>query len=186
MHGLCNRALHCFLRDRLGADRWHDIARRADAPLAGFEALSRYDDAVTLRILSVAAHQTGQDHDALLEDLGTYLVSHPSCEAVRRLLRFGGPDFPAFLHDLEDLPDRARLAVADLDLPQLRVTQDKTGYRVAVGAGLAGFAAVVAGVIRAMADDYGTLVVLTHWPDAVDVRMIEADFAKGRYFALGG
>ncbi len=57
----------------------------------------------------------------LLEDLGTYLVSHPNVQGLRRLLRFGGAGFIDFLHSLDELHDRARLAVPDLDLPQLEL-----------------------------------------------------------------
>lgn len=186
MHGLCNRALQCFLRDRVGETVWADVARQAGVGAAGFEVFGVYDDAVTRRVLDAAVAATGHDAETLLEDLGTYLVSHRSCEAIRRLLRFGGPDFAGFLFGLEDLPDRAQLAVGDLVLPRLRVTAVEGGARVQVGAGIAGFAAVVAGMIRAMADDYGTLVVLCALPDAVEVRLVDADFAEGRRFALAG
>lgn len=186
MHGLCNRALQCFLRDRLGAAGWAEVARRSGAPLGGFEAFGQYDDALTGRMLAAAVALTGLDREALLEDLGTWLVSDPSCEAIRRLLRFGGADFAGFVFALEDLPDRARLAVPDLALPDLSVVPTGGGVRLAVGAGLDGFAAVTAGLVRAMADDYGTLVVLTALPDGVEVRLVEADFAEGRRFALAG
>lgn len=186
MHGLCNRALQCFLRDRLGAAGWDRIARQADVPAHGFEAFGLYDDALTVAMLDAAVTISGHPRETLLEDLGTWLVSHPSCEAIRRLLRFGGPDFAGFLFALEDLPGRARLAVPDLMLPDLRVTPVEGGARLVVGPGLDGFAAVVAGMIRTMADDYGTLVVLCAMPDALDVRLVEADFAEGRRFALAG
>lgn len=186
MHGLCNRALHRFLRDRLGEAGWAGVARHSAAPVAGFEAFGQYDDALTVRMLAAAVALTGLDREALLEDLGTWLVSDPSCEAIRRLLRFGGADFAGFVFALEDLPDRARLAVPELLLPALSVEAMAGGMRVTVGDGLDGFAAVVAGLVRAMADDYGTLVVLTAIPDAVEVRLVETDFSEGRRFALAG
>ncbi|MBC2834322.1 heme NO-binding domain-containing protein [Paragemmobacter straminiformis] len=190
MHGLCNRALQCFLRDSFGDAAWRAIARSAGLPggLAetGFEALRPYDDALTDALLSAAAQVTRHEPEALLEDLGTYLVSHPSSAAIRRLLRFGGADFVAFLLALEDLPDRVRLAVADLDLPRLTVRSGGGVWHLSVGAGLSGFAAVIAGLIRAMADDYGTLVVLTREANAITLRLVESDFAEGRGFALAG
>ncbi|AWB47975.1 heme NO-binding protein [Gemmobacter aquarius] len=186
MHGLCNRALHCFLRLRLGEAGWNAVARQAGAPAGGFEAFGQYDDALTARMLVAAGAHSGLDRETLLEDLGTWLVSDPCCEAIRRLLRFGGADFAGFVFALEDLPDRARLAVPDLVLPDLSVVPVEGGVRLVVGAGLDGFAAVVAGLVRAMADDYGTLVVLTALPDAVELRLVEADFAEGRRFALAG
>ncbi len=188
MHGLCNRALQCFLCDRLGPAGWAEVLRQSGAPAGGFEAFGHYDDGLTVAMLAAAVALTGQEREALLEDLGTWLVSHPSCEAIRRLLRFGGADFAGFVFALEDLPDRARLAVPDLALPALRVVPDggAGGVRLLVGPGIDGFAAVVAGLVRAMADDYGTLVVLNAMPDALELRLVEADFAEGRRFALAG
>jgi hypothetical protein len=51
----------------------------------------------------------------LLEDIGTYLVTDPALEPLRRLLRFGGDTFAEFLGSLEELPDRARLAMPQLE-----------------------------------------------------------------------
>ncbi|MBK5926910.1 heme NO-binding domain-containing protein [Rhodobaculum claviforme] len=77
MHGLVNRALQCFLRDTYGAQAWAEIARAAGAPEGGFESMLRYDDALTLRLISCAATALDRPAEAVLEDLGTYLVSHP-------------------------------------------------------------------------------------------------------------
>lgn len=186
MHGLCNRALQCFLRDRLGEAGWAALARVAGISAGGFEAFGRYDDALTEAMLAAAVACTGHEREVLLEDLGTWLVSHPSCEAIRRLLRFGGADFAGFLFALEELPDRARLAVPDLELPALWIVPLEGAVRLEVGRGMDGFAAVAAGMIRALADDYGTLVVLTALPDAVEVRLVETEFAEGKRFALAG
>ncbi len=190
MHGLCFRALHSFLCDRMGEAAWRRIATAAGlgAPFLadGFEAFSRHEAGRFDAILAAAAQEGGITGEALLEDLGTWLVSHPSCEGVRRLLRFGGADFAGFLFALDELPGRARLAVEDLDLPALEVRVVEGGAELRVGAGMAGFAALLAGVIRAMADDYGTLSVLDLGADRVLVRLVEADFAKGRQFDLAG
>ncbi len=53
-----------------------------------------------------------------------------------------------------------------------------------------GFGYVMLGILRAMADDYGALVVLEHqgWQDAgeevIQVHLLEAAFAQGRSFDL--
>ena len=124
MHGLTNRAIQCFVRDTYGAATWRDVAAEADLGPHGFEAMLRYDDEVTWRVLALVCERLAKPEDAVLEDLGTYLVSHPNVEALRRLLRFGGVDFVDFLHSLDDLSDRARLAVPDLALPPIEVEAD--------------------------------------------------------------
>ena len=182
--------MQSFLHDRYGADLWQCVAQAAGVPDAvraeGFDAFGRYEDALAAALLGSAARLTGHEAEALLEDLGTYLVSHPSCEAIRRLLRFGGPDFAAFLNGLAELPDRVRLAVPDLILPALRMRGGGGLWRVEVAAGWPEFLPVLMGVLRAVADDYGTLALLSREGPALTVRLVEAEFAEGRRFALAG
>lgn len=190
MHGLVNRAIQCFIRDMGGPGAWEAVADAADLPRAGFEAVFLYEDALTDRMIAAGAARLGKPEGDFLEDLGIYLVSHPSTEALRRLLRFGGATFVEFLQSLDDLPRRARLAVPDLDLPALDVHEHAPDrYTIEArwpheGAGL-----VLAGMIRALADDYGALVLLDHGGRAggcetMEVRVLEGDFATGRPFAL--
>lgn len=191
MHGLVNRALQCFLRDSYGAQEWRRIADAAGAPPDGFEAMLRYDDAVTLRLIAQAAARLDRSPDALLEDLGTYLVSDRQREGLRRLLRFGGVEFVEFLHSLDDLPGRCRLAVPDLDLPQLEV--EDTGparWVLTVRGPWPHYGPVMMGVLRAMADDYGALVLLEAMAPAPDgavqiaIDLFDPRFAAGRSFDL--
>ena len=149
-----------------------------------------YDPAMTGRLVAAAAARLDRDADCLLEDMGCWLVSNPG--GVRRLLRFGGPDFREFLYSLEDLPARARLALPDLELPALRLDLAGEGvFVLRLGPGQPGAAAIALGLLRAMADDYGTLAMIEAGAVAADgsavvtVRLLEADFAEGRAFALG-
>lgn len=196
MHGLINRSIQCFLRDTFGAEAWREIAAAAGVPAEGFEPMLRYDDAVTLRLLAAAAARLDLPRESLLEDLGTYLVSHPNREGLRRLLRFGGVSFEDFLHSIDDLPGRGRLAVSDLDLPQLELTDHGGGrYELALRGPHPDFAPVLVGVLRAMADDYGALVVLEQaaprgtGPDRAEIvaiDLLDQRFAAGRSFELAG
>lgn len=191
MHGLINLSIQNFVCDTLGHSVWADIIYRADAPEPEFEAMLIYEDALTTRILDSVAVVTGRRTADLLEDLGAYLVSNPRLESVRRLLRFGGVDFHAVLHSLDDLPGRARMAVADLELPKLTLDDVGNGtFILRCGPSLPGFGAVMMGVLRAMADDYGALVLLDH--DDLDsggarvtITLIDTEFAQGRRFDLG-
>lgn len=194
MHGLINRAIELFLRDTYGQEAWDEIARRADLAPPEFEAMLDYPDALTGDVLAQAAQLLDKAEAEILEDIGTYLVSHPTAEALRRLLRFSGADFTDFLHSLDDLPARARLAVPQLELPPVAlVDHGRQMFSVTVGKrGTAGFAFghVLLGLLRAMADDYGALVLLEHkgcrdGVETIDVQLLEAAFATGRSFVLG-
>ena len=127
----------------------------------------------------------------VMEDIGAYLVSHPKTEAVRRLLRFGGVNFEDFLHSLDDLPDRARIAVAELHIPAIELHTHAEGrFSLVCARPTAGFGNLMMGVLRVMADDYGALALLElesseqHF-ETVRIQLIETDFTDGRTFQLG-
>jgi hypothetical protein len=190
MHGLINRSIQCFLRDTYGEALWLDVARKAGLGFDSFEAMLTYDDRLTGAVIDAAAALLERSRDSLMEDLGTYLVSHPNLESLRRLLRFGGVGFVDFLHSLDDLPGMAKLALPDLDLP--RITLQDAGedrFRLHCASDIDGAGHVVVGLLRAMADDYGALVLLDHSGGAPDneivsVHLLESRFAAGRRFDL--
>ncbi|MFV0245751.1 MAG: heme NO-binding domain-containing protein [Qingshengfaniella sp.] len=192
MHGLFNRALHWFVRDTGGAHIWRDIARAMQVPETGFEAVLIYDDAVTEKLLALASMRLGKTRDILLEDLGTYLVSNPNLEPLRRLLRFGGATYPEFLYSLDDLPRRARLAVPDLDVPQIEVSaRGPNLFAVHCWSNFAGFSRVLGGMLRSIADDYGALVLIDFSDsdgdgaeDMLKVEVLRSAFVPGRPFRL--
>ena len=191
MLGLVNRALQCFLRDMFAPEVWQAVARDAGAPPEGFEPMLRYPPEMTRALIAAAARTLERPHDSLLEDLGTYLVSHPSREGLRRLLRFGGVEFLDFLHSLDDLPGRCRLALPDLDLPQLELSEAGAGrFVLTVHGPWPEFAPVLVGVLRAMADDYGALALPELVGDGrcgarrIAIDLFDARFAAGRRFDL--
>ncbi len=165
MHGMFNRGLQCFVRDIYGAEVWEETCLRAELPYFNFETMLHYEDSVTDRVLQTLAKVIGRTVDELLEDFGTYAVSEERLAIVRRLLRFGGDTYEEFLHSLEDVHDRAIMALPDLDMPYLRLTphSDKEftlHYRFAKQ----GYGSFFLGLLRGMADDYGALVVISHEP----------------------
>lgn len=190
MHGLINRSIQSFVRDTYGHAVWDGIAVDANLGFKCFEALTVYDDKITFDVISAASHRLGKPRDIFLEDLGTYLCTHPNLEAVRRLLRFGGETFVDFLWSLDDLADRARLAVPELDLPCMELFEHKSdGLTLRCCSGRSGYGHVMVGVLRAMSDDYGTLALLSYMgsdggDELISIQLLEADFAKGRTFEL--
>jgi hypothetical protein len=190
MHGLINRSVECFVSDTYGAETWASVAQAADLGFAGFEALLSYDPDVTESVLNAASDKLAMPREMVLEDLGTYLVSAPRMEAVRRLLRLGGEDYVEFLFSLDDLRDRARFAMADLELPRLEL-RDHTdkAFTIFVHHDQVGFGFVLLGVLRAMADDYGVLALMEHTGrrdliETIEIELIQTDFSEGRDFAL--
>ncbi len=190
MHGLINRAVQCFVRDTYGPGLWLRVVQEVGLPFDSFEPMLRYDADLTENVIDAAARILNRPREALLEDLGHYLVSHQNLESLRRLLRFGGVSFGDFLNSLEDLPGRGRLAVPDLDLPDL-VLQDRGAqiYALSCRFPMPGVGHVMLGLLRAMADDYGALVLLEHdgmvaGVEVIAVHLADTSHTAGRRFDL--
>lgn len=191
MHGLINRTIQSFTCHTYGHARWLSVTKAAGLDFSEFEAMLIYDEDLSRRVLSALSAELDRDASDVLEDLGTFLVCNPNVESLRRLLRFGGVNYTEFLHSLDDLPDRTRMAVSDLDLPALELRENTVGhFSLTCHAGLQGFGSVMLGVLRAMADDYGALVVLEHHDgfngaEVIDITVIESAWSNGRSFDLG-
>lgn len=193
MYGLVNRSIQCFVEDMHSPSLWDTVVADAGVDTRNFEAMLEYPDETTDALLETTARHLRSDVSSVLEDIGTYLVTHPNCEAVRRLLRFGGHTFDEFLQSLDDLHDRIHFAVPDLELPELEL-REFTSLNLALVCcwRKAGFGSVFLGILRAMADDYGALVVLDHQVqriedgicETVKISVLERDFSSGRDFQL--
>ena len=188
MLGLINKSVQCFLRETYGAPLWARVAARAGLGRDCFEPLLHYDDAITEGIIAAALAELGKTREVLLEDLGTFLASR---EVLRRLLRFGGGDYLDFLLSLEELRGRGRLTLPDLDLPGL-VLRDTGGghFMLMLDTQTQDWTPVFAGLLRAMADDYGALVLIETVAEGVAgggqiaISLMEARYAAGRSFDL--
>lgn len=190
VHGLINRSIQCFIRDTYGPKAWQDIATQAEIDINGFEAMLYYEDGLTDAMLDAASDVLSKPKNMLLEDLGTYLVSHPNLERLRRLLRFGGETFADFLHTLDELPERTRLAVPDLDLPIMELAAiDENTFHLACEGNKPGFGHVMVGLLRTLADDYGALAYLeylesTPRKETISISLLDSGFSSGRSFNL--
>ncbi len=190
MHGLVNRALQEFLKETYGPDVWAAVRDQAALPFDEFESMLHYDDALTTLTLDAACNVMHRDAASLLEDLGTWLVSNPAQEPIRRLLRFGGVNFLDFLQSLEELPGRARMALPDLEMPEFALRVDRPGqFLLDVRWGLPGIGSVMLGALRGMADDYGALVLLEPEPptdgaEVLRIELLQSQFTEGRSFDL--
>lgn len=191
MHGVINRSLQFFLRDTYGAPTWDAITREAGLGFDSFETMLRYDDDLTERVIDAGAGLLGRSRESLMEDLGHYLVSHETLTFLRRLLRFSGVNFADFVQSLEELPDRGRLVLPDLDVPELDLTDHGGGqFTLRCRSPLRGTGHILLGLLRAMADDYGALVLLDTLEDdgkgeRITIQIADQEFNAARPFSLG-
>ena len=191
MHGMINRALQGFLTSTYGHEVWSEIVDQAGLPADGFEAMLDYPDALSLACFQSAAHVLHKHPNALLEDIGTWLVTDEHLEPLRRLMRFSGATFLDFLHSLEEMGDRGRLAVPDLDMPRIELDQlDPSNFRIRARWRLPGAGPILMGCLRAMADDYGALALLrldgieAGGVECLHVQLLDSAHSEGRSFDL--
>ncbi len=191
MHGMVNRALQGFVTATYGPELWAEVRSQACLPFDDFEAMLHYPDALTLTCFDAACHVLHKHPNALLEDIGTWLVTDPHLEPLRRLMRFSGASFLDFLLSLDELGDRGRLAVPDLDLPRIELERlDPSSFRIRAQWRLPGIGPILMGCLRAMADDYGALAYLRldgieGGTECLHVQLLDTAFARGRGFELG-
>lgn len=190
MHGMINRALQGFIVETYGEDIWAEVRTLSDLRIEEFEAMLHYKDALTVACFDAVAHVMHQDPASVKEDLGTFLITHPPLDPVRRLLRFGGATFTEFVLSLNELADRGRMAIPDIELPEIHVRQvNAAQFDLRVDWKLPGAGAIVLGALRAMADDYGALASLSlednDGPiERLRVEIHDSHHAEGRQFML--
>lgn len=196
MHGLICKAVEGFVNDQHGPEKWSEIRAEAGIPFEGFEALRLYDRVLGERVLDATATALRRDRSALFEDVGAWVCTHPPLEAVRRLVRFTGRTFVNLLYALDEIHDRACMAVPGLSLPRYHLERDGEGeFEIYSRWHIAGGAALLTGVLRVMADDYGTLALIDagearqvdgDWFERIHIRVVEQAFHAPREFMLGG
>jgi hypothetical protein len=190
MHGLINRALENFVCGAYGETIWQKIVGQFDFAFESFEPMMLYDEHMSDELIDLAARELGKPVEVFLEDFGTFLVTNPASQRVRRLLRFGGVDFLDFLHSLDDLRGRAKLALPDFDLPRLVLDGHGNGaFSLHVECTRPGGGYVVLGVLRAMADDYGALVFVEHMGgkgprETLSIALLDEAYGEDRGFNL--
>ena len=114
-------------------------------------------------------------------------------EAVRRLLRYGGGEFEDFLLSLDELNDRVKIAIPDLEMPELSLrAHGDDSFSLYVEGDHPGYGAVWLGIVKAMADDYGALVLTKREKangdgavtEHISIELLEVAFSPGRSFDL--
>ncbi|WP_135448955.1 heme NO-binding domain-containing protein [Tabrizicola caldifontis] len=186
MDALMLRSLQGYIIDTFGTSVWQAVCRRAALPGETFEPMLRYASGTADRVARHAAEVLGRPVETIWEDMGTYLVTNPDNDGVRRLLRFGGMGFVDFLHSLEEMPGRARLALPDLEMPEVELRElgpDRFEIRCRSEPG--GMTSVLVGILTAMADDYGVLCLIEPGPlGTIQVKILDCAHSAARRFDL--
>lgn len=182
MHSMINRALEGFLRGTYGDALWMDVLRIAQVEQLGFLTRNSPNRRATRRVLNAASHELNKPVDELLEDMGAWLVR---LEPIRRLLRFSGRDYGEFVLALDELPGRARMILPEIPLRDLFVKQSAPGeYTIGADDLPVGWIWAIAGALRGMADDYGTLALIAVSGNRISLSIALEEHAMCRPFQL--
>ncbi len=195
MHGLVCKSLEEFVRSRHGDDTWLRIVQASALHVSRFEILSSYDDLLMRDVFLAAFRELGLTNTALLEDIGHWICTHPPLEAARRLIRFSGTNFVDLVYSLDEMHERARIALPGLEMPRVQLTQTSSeDFDIRSIWHLEGSGAVLTGLLRAMSDDYGVLVLIdpgersfdgTLWQEKLTMRIFDPTHQAPREFTLG-
>lgn len=163
MHGMINRGLQTFVRDTYGPSKWNQVCADADLTICNFETMLKYDDALTDRVLDATAKMLRKSRDEVLEDFGNFVVADNRLASIPRLMRFGGETFEEFLFSLEDVYDRVRIILPQMEVPKMEIEPAGKGEFILHFDFLkSAYSAVLPGFLRAMADHYGALIWIEH------------------------
>lgn len=180
MHGLINRAIEEFTRATYGDALWTAAATAAGADPRGFVMMRHYDTALTWKMMRELARRLSRSPRELAEDIGAWIAGVPS---IRRLLRFSGSSFDAFVAALPEMQGRALMVVRGFQLPALSVSATAEGWTIVADAEPIWIYAL-SGMLRAMADDYGVLAVIEVARDQLQVSVPLTAFSEGRPFSI--
>lgn len=169
MHGMINRGLQSFVQLIYSQKKWDQVTAEMGQVALNYEALLYYDDLETEDLIDAICLSINRTRAEMLEDFGTFLVSELSSPTVRRLLRLGGTTYSEFMYSLEEVEERVRLALPDLDLPCVEVVSaDGVSFTLTSQFNKLCYGEVLLGILRAMSDTYGALVTVDLESSVID------------------
>ncbi|WGH78941.1 heme NO-binding domain-containing protein [Jannaschia ovalis] len=195
MHGLICKSVEGFVIANHGTAAWERVRRDAGLPFERFETMRLYEDGLLEQVVAATAARLDRKVLGLIEDVAHWVCVHPPLEPVRRLIRFTGATFEDLILALDEIEDRARMAVPDLELPSFRVRElGPDAFHVDSEWTMPGASAMLTGVLRAMSDDYGCLAVIESagfqrdgavWREAITIHLVAEGHHPARRFDLG-
>ena len=155
MYGLVNQAVQDFVIQKLGAQTWETVRRKAGVTDPEFLPLEQYPDALTFAMVGAACEASGRDAASLVEEIGVFWVAFTAQRGYGSLLDQLGATFPEALAALDAMHVRVALMMPNLKPPSFRVREvqdrrlllDYISHR-------AGLAPMVIGLVKGLGHKY--------------------------------
>jgi hypothetical protein len=162
MYGLVNRGVQQLVESQFGAAAWVEICAKAGVNPAGFVAMESYDDAVTYRLVGALCAHTGLTAAEALETYGAYWVRYTATQGYGPLMSSAGRTLPEFLSNLDAMHSRMSATFPDFQPPSFQVeVLGPNLLRLHYWTHREGLAPMVVGLVKGLAERFGTTVEIT-------------------------
>jgi len=163
MYGLVNQAMKELVIDAHGETTWRRICDEAGVGDGDFRTMHAYPDAVTVGLVGAASRILDVPAPTLLEQFGTYWVGFAKTTDFAMLMRFAGSSFLEFVQNLDLMHAKIKLSLPELTPPSFRCTEvTESGFRLHYYSSRQGLAPLVVGMMKGVADLFGTRIEMRH------------------------
>lgn len=122
MYGIVNKAIEELVKENFGEEKWERIKIRSGVDVEFFISNEPYDDAITYKLASAVAEETGLSLKEVLMAFGEYWVLKTGKEKYGGLMEAGGHDLKEFLVNLPVFHNRVMLIYPKLTPPEFKVS----------------------------------------------------------------
>lgn len=176
MYGLINQSIQNMIESQCGTPAWERVRARAGVP-GDFSAMEQYPDELTSALIDAASIELGQPRTEVMESFGRFWTLHTARRGYAELLGALGDSFVTALQNLDVMHGRIALTFPRLRPPSFRCSDiTATRLRLHYYSDRAGLTSFVVGLIKGLAEVYGTTIVVTQAdrkPDEMDHEVFE-------------
>lgn len=163
MYGMVNQAIQSYIENNYGEDVWQDILTMAHVDHDRFEQLISYDDDISYRLVGAIGKRLDLRTEQVLETFGEFWPVYAMGTSFKELVKFGGDTFLEALDYLDEMHERVKIAMPNLNPPSFEVEKlSVNSYRLHYYSQREGLAPMVTGLLYGLARQYETSIEVRH------------------------
>lgn len=165
MYGMINQAVRDLVCHQAGDDTWLDVCREAEIDPEGFEALTPYPDALTYKLVGIAARKLNMTPDVVLHNFGRHWVFFTAEQGYGEVMRMFGKDFRSCLANLNRMHGHMGAMMPQLKPPRFTVVEDSPkAITVHYFSEREGLGPMVVGLLEGLAEKFGEKISVEFLP----------------------